>query len=76
MRVVSSPLKSTQEHFEARELHPTHFGKLCIVETPEGPTIGLRKHLAVFGEITFGVSDKEKEKIKELIGEDVENIKI
>ncbi|MEM4772891.1 MAG: hypothetical protein QW648_02685, partial [Nanoarchaeales archaeon] len=72
LRVVSSPLKSTQEHFEARELHPTHFGKLCLVETPEGPTIGLRKHLAIFSEITFGVSDEEREKIKKLIEEDIE----
>ncbi|MEM5824787.1 MAG: DNA-directed RNA polymerase subunit B'' [Candidatus Aenigmatarchaeota archaeon] len=72
LRVVSSPLKSTQEHFEARELHPTHFGKLCPVETPEGPTIGLRKHLAIFSEITFGVSDEEREKIKKLIEEDIE----
>lgn len=73
MRVVSSPLKSTQEHFEARELHPTHYGKLCLVETPEGPTIGLRKHLAVFSEITFGVSDEEREKIKSLIEKDIED---
>ncbi|MEM5830242.1 MAG: DNA-directed RNA polymerase subunit B'' [Candidatus Aenigmatarchaeota archaeon] len=72
MRVVSSPLKSTQEHFEARELHPTHYGKLCLVETPEGPTIGLRKHLAVFSEITFGVSDEEREKIKKLISENID----
>jgi len=73
MRVVSSPLKSTQEHFEARELHPTHFGKLCIAETPEGQTIGLRKHLAIFGEITFGISDEEKDKIKEEIKDFIEN---
>ncbi|MEM5882022.1 MAG: DNA-directed RNA polymerase subunit B'' [Candidatus Aenigmatarchaeota archaeon] len=71
LRVVSSPLKSTQEHFEARELHPTHFGKLCLVETPEGPTIGLRKHLAIFSEITFGVSDEEREKIKKLIEDEI-----
>ena len=45
MRNVLSPLTSTQEHFEARELHPTHFGKLCASETPEGATIGLRKYL-------------------------------
>jgi intein/homing endonuclease len=30
MRNVLSPLTSTQEHFGARELHPTHFGKLCL----------------------------------------------
>ncbi len=67
MRLVSSPLKTTQEHFEARELHPTHFGKLCIAETPEGPTIGLRKYLAIFSEVTYGISDEEKEEIKNQI---------
>ena len=59
MRNVLSPLTSTQEHFEARELHPTHFGKLCTSETPEGSTIGLRKYLAIMAEITKGVNEKE-----------------
>ena len=63
MRNVLSPLTSTQEHFEARELHPTHWGKLCPSETPEGATIGLRKHLATMAEITFGLSDKERKSI-------------
>ncbi|MFH1229361.1 MAG: DNA-directed RNA polymerase subunit A' [Candidatus Aenigmatarchaeota archaeon] len=62
MRLVLSPLTSTQEHFEARELHPTHWGKFCPSETPEGPTIGLRKHLALFAEITKGTIDVEKKK--------------
>jgi DNA-directed RNA polymerase subunit B len=62
MRLVLSPLTSTQEHFEARELHPTHWGKFCPSETPEGPTIGLRKHLALFAEITKGTVDTEKKK--------------
>lgn len=59
MRNVLSPLTSTQEHFEARELHPTHWGKLCASETPEGATIGLRKYLAIMAEVTKGVSEKE-----------------
>jgi len=59
IRNVLSPLTSTQEHFEARELHPTQWGKLCTSETPEGATIGLRKYLAIMAEITNGVSDKE-----------------
>jgi len=63
LRLVLSPLTSTQEHFEARELHPTHWQKFCPSETPEGPTIGLRKHLALFAEITKGVSDSEKKKL-------------
>jgi DNA-directed RNA polymerase beta subunit len=59
MRNVLSPLTSTQEHFEARELHPTHWGKLCTSETPEGATIGLRKYLAIMAEVTGGISEKE-----------------
>lgn len=64
LRSVISPLTSTQEHFEARELHATHFGRLCPAETPEGPTIGLRKYLALIAEITHGLSDSERKKIK------------
>jgi DNA-directed RNA polymerase subunit B len=65
--MVLSPLTSTQEHFEARELHPTNWGRFCPAETPEGPTIGLRKHLALMAEITKGISDIEKEKLLKLI---------
>jgi DNA-directed RNA polymerase beta subunit len=67
MRNVLSPLTSTQEHFEARELHPTHFGKLCTSETPEGATIGLRKYLAITAEVTKGVSEKEGKNILNLL---------
>jgi len=59
MRNVLSPLTSTQEHFGARELHPTHFGKLCTSETPEGATIGLRKYLAIMAEVTRGLDEKD-----------------
>ncbi len=67
MRNVLSPLTSTQEHFEARELHPTHFGKLCTSETPEGATIGLRKYLALMTEVTRGLQEKELKPVMELI---------
>lgn len=67
MRNVLSPLTSTQEHFEARELHPTHFGKLCTSETPEGATIGLRKYLAIMAEVTRGIQEKELKTVLDLI---------
>ena len=38
---VVSPLSSSQENFAARALHPTHIGRLCPSETPEGTNIGL-----------------------------------
>ena len=48
---VVSPLSTSQENFEARELHPTHWGRLCPIETPEGTNIGLRKNLAMLCKI-------------------------
>ncbi len=54
---VVSPLSTTQENFEARELHPTHLGRLCPVETPEGTNIGLRKNLSMLSEITDEVPE-------------------
>ncbi len=63
LRSVVSPLTSTQEHFSAREIHPTEFGRLCPAETPEGSSIGLRKHLSLLTEITPGLDKKENEKI-------------
>ena len=67
MRNVLSPLTSTQEHFEARELHPTHWGKLCPSETPEGATIGLRKYLALMAEVTKGADEKSLKNIMEVL---------
>ena len=55
---VVSPLSTTQENFEARELHPTHLGRLCPIETPEGTNIGLRKNLALLTTIS-SLSDDE-----------------
>lgn len=67
MRNVLSPLTSTQEHFEARELHPTHWGKLCTSETPEGATIGLRKYLALTAEVTKGIGEKEMKVVQGIV---------
>lgn len=56
---VVSPLSSSQENFEARELHPTHLGRLCPAETPEGTNIGLRKNLSLLAQISQKESEKE-----------------
>lgn len=37
--------------FEVRDVHPTHYGRICPVETPEGPNIGLIVSLATFAKI-------------------------
>lgn len=56
---VVSPLSSSQENFDARALHPTHMGRLCMSETPEGTNIGLRKNLALLSKISTEVDEKE-----------------
>ena len=67
LRNVISPLSAAQEHFEARALHATHWGRLCCEETPEGINIGLRKYLAVFAVISRTATVKEKEAALEVI---------
>ena len=57
---IVSPLNTTQENFEARALHCTHFGKLCPVETPEGTNIGLRKNLALLTKISQQANEEER----------------
>ncbi|MBI4918651.1 DNA-directed RNA polymerase subunit B'' [archaeon] len=56
---VSSPLSNTQENFAARELHPTHIGRLCPSETPEGVNIGLKKNLALMTSVTSKIPSQE-----------------
>jgi DNA-directed RNA polymerase beta subunit len=56
---VISPLSTSQENFAARELHCTHLGRLCPIETPEGTNIGLRKNLALLAQVSKN-SDEEK----------------
>ena len=59
-RIVSL-LSAEQENFMARTLHPTHYGRLCPIETPEGTNIGLRKNLAMLARVSTNpkMSDKE-----------------
>ena len=58
-RIVSL-LTSTQENFDARALHSTHWGYLCPIETPEGTPIGLRKNMALLCSVSEGGVQKEK----------------
>ena len=37
--------------FEVRDVHPTHYGRICPIETPEGPNIGLINSLATFARV-------------------------
>jgi DNA-directed RNA polymerase subunit B len=53
LQKVVSTLPGEQENFAARTLHPTHFGRFCPIETPEGTEIGLRKNLAMLAQISI-----------------------
>ncbi|HLC53652.1 MAG TPA: DNA-directed RNA polymerase subunit B'', partial [Candidatus Nanoarchaeia archaeon] len=57
---VSSMLPGEQENFMARTLHPTHYGRFCPTETPEGTEIGLRKNLAILSKISTAVTFDEQ----------------
>jgi len=57
---VASLLSATQENFEARALHSTHWGRLCPIETPEGTPIGLKKNKAMLCQISQGTTNEEK----------------
>jgi len=59
LRRVISPLSRSQPHFEARDLHPTQWGRICPSETPEGPNCGLVKNFAQGVELSTGVEGYE-----------------
>ncbi|MDH2901038.1 MAG: DNA-directed RNA polymerase subunit B [archaeon] len=55
LRRIQSPLSRSQPNFEARDLHATHFGRICPSETPEGSNCGLVKNLALSALISVSV---------------------
>jgi DNA-directed RNA polymerase subunit B len=61
---ISSMLPGEQENFMARTLHPTHYGRFCPTETPEGTEIGLRKNLAILSRISIAVDFDDKKALK------------
>ena len=66
MRRVTSPLVRSQPHFEARDLHPTQWGRLCPNETPEGQNCGLVKNAAQMIDVSEEVAEGD---VKELLKE-------
>ena len=44
-------LSRDRASFEVRDVHPTHYGRICPIETPEGPNIGLINSLATFARV-------------------------
>ena len=50
--------------FEVRDVHPTHYGRICPVETPEGPNIGLINSLATYSKINqYGLIESPYRKV-------------
>ncbi len=60
--------------FEVRDVHPSHYGRLCPVETPEGPNIGLINSLATYARINnYGFIETPYRKVKDgLVTDEVE----
>ena len=51
--------------FEVRDVHPSHYGRICPIETPEGPNIGLISSLSTFGKINeFGFIETPYRKVE------------
>ena len=52
--------------FEVRDVHPTHYGRMCPIETPEGPNIGLINSLATFARVNkYGFIETPYRVVKE-----------
>jgi DNA-directed RNA polymerase subunit beta len=52
--------------FEVRDVHPTHYGRICPIETPEGPNIGLINSLATFARVNkYGFIESPYRKVND-----------
>src|SRR6201986_2843223 len=60
--------------FEVRDVHPSHYGRICPIETPEGPNIGLISSMSTFARINdFGFLETPYRKVKDgRVTEDIE----
>jgi len=57
--------------FEVRDVHPTHYGRICPIETPEGPNIGLINSLSTYAKINkYGFIESPYKKVKDGVIED------
>ncbi len=61
--------------FEVRDVHPTHYGRICPIETPEGPNIGLISSLSCFARINeYGFIESPYRKVED--GRVIEYVKV
>src|SRR3954466_6566185 len=57
--------------FDVRDVHHSHYGRICPIETPEGPNIGLIGSLATYGRInSYGFIETPYRKVKRTVGYD------
>ena len=57
--------------FEVRDVHPTHYGRICPIETPEGPNIGLINSLSTYSKINkYGFIESPYKKVEKGIVQD------
>ncbi|WP_145597936.1 DNA-directed RNA polymerase subunit beta [Candidatus Pelagibacter sp. FZCC0015] len=57
--------------FEVRDVHPTHYGRICPIETPEGPNIGLINSLSTYAKINkYGFIESPYKKVKDGVVQD------
>ncbi|MCW1291640.1 MAG: DNA-directed RNA polymerase subunit B'' [Candidatus Rehaiarchaeum fermentans] len=67
LRRVKSLITSNRENSSARVLHGTHYGRLCIIETPEDASVGLVKNLATLAYVVSDVESKERDQVEKLL---------
>ncbi len=68
LRRLQSPLSRSQPNFLARDLHSTHWGRLCPNETPEGANCGLVKNLALMASVSVGTDAEKVKRTLEFMG--------
>jgi DNA-directed RNA polymerase subunit beta len=80
-------LSRERASFDVRDVHPSHYGRICPISTPEGPNIGLVVHLANFArvneygfietpfrEVAHEVKNDGKELVGHIVDEEIANI--
>ena len=68
-------LSRERASFDVRDIHYTHYGRMCPIETPEGPNIGLINYLATFAKINeYGFVEAPYRKVDKATGKVTEQI--
>ncbi len=63
---ITHSLTRERAGFEVRDVHPTHYGRICPIETPEGPNIGLINSLATYARVNkYGFVETPYRKVKD-----------